>query len=134
MSDIIKLDAWLKAQADTFTTKKRLLVFTDIIHTPSGSKVIEGYRYFTSDIESLLAAFDADDLAAIAALPYALDYEGEADTSGVCILLAYTSDGAFLAAQPQQYIDYVPTLLREPKYLTIGSDAAQILAGLDQTR
>ena len=99
MSEIIDLTKWLKAQTDKFETKKRLLLFTDIIHTPSGEKVKEGFRYFHADADELLAAFDADDVEAITRLPYALDAEGEIDTSGLCLKLAYTPGSAFLAAQ-----------------------------------
>ncbi len=131
MSEIIDLTKWLKAQTDKFETKKRLLLFTDIIHTPSGEKVKEGFRYFHADADELLAAFDADDVEAITRLPYALDAEGEIDTSGLCLKLAYTPGSAFLAAQPQQYQEYVPTDLREPKYLTI--PAGFDITALDQS-
>jgi len=66
-------------------------------------KVVEGFRYFTAPIEALVAAFESGDLAAIEALPYALDDDGDQDTTSVCLLLAYTDGGAFLAAQPQEY-------------------------------
>lgn len=132
MTDHVDLSDWLKGQAD-FETKKRLLVFTDLIHKPTGEKVIEGFRYFHVDADELVAAFDADDLAAISALEYAIDDEGDVDTSSVCLQLAYTPSGAFVAAQPQIYIDYVPTLVRAPKYLTIGADAAAVAQALDQS-
>ena len=131
MSEITDITKWLKSQTDTFETKKRLLLFTDIIHKPSGEKVKEGFRYFFADADTVAAAFDAADIAAIASLPYAIDNEGEVDTSAVCLKIAYTKGGAFLAAQPQEYQEYVPTDLREPKYLTI--PAGFDIASLDQT-
>ena len=45
---------------------------------------------------------------------------------------AYTKSGAFLAAQPQEYRDYEPFLVREPKYLTV-ADVRGAIEGLDQT-
>jgi hypothetical protein len=133
MTDYLPLTDWLKAQTDTFETKKRMLVFTDLIHKPTGEKVVEGFRYFHTGIDELVAAFDADDIAAIRDLEYAIDDDGDVDTSGVCLLVAYTPSGAFLAAQPQEYRDYVPTLVREPKYLTVGSDARELAIALDQS-
>lgn len=133
MSDIIDLSKWLKAQTETFETKKKLLVFTDLIHKPTGAKVKEGFRYFHADPAELVAAFDADDLETIAALEYAIDDEGEVDTSGVCLKVAYTKGGEFFAAQPEQYIDYVPTNLREPKYLTIPAALKSSFTEVDQS-
>jgi len=133
LTDIIELSDWLKNQTETFETKKRLLVFTDLIHKPTGEKVVEGFRYFATDIDTLTAAFDADDLDSIAGLEYALDEDGDADTSAVCLLVAYTPSGAFLAAQPQAFIDYVPTVVREPKYLTASSDLRTLAHALDQS-
>ena len=129
MSEIIELADRLKGQADTFETKKKLF-FTSIIHKPSGEKVVEGFRYFAAPIEALVAAFESGDLAAIEALPYALDDDGDPDTTSVCLLLAYTEGGAFLAAQPQEYRDYEPFLVREPKYFTATGAQA---AALDQS-
>ena len=129
MSEIIEIADWLKGQTDTFETKKKLF-FTSIIHKPSGEKVVEGFRYFTAPIDDLVAAFESGDLAAIQALPYALDDDGDPDTTSVCLLLAYTDGGAFLAAQPQEYRDYEPFLVREPKYFTATGAQA---AALDQS-
>ena len=77
MSDIPDLIDWLKAQPDTFETKKKLL-FTSVIHKPTGEKVIEGYRYFATDTDAVIAAFETGDIAALQALPYALDEDGRA--------------------------------------------------------
>jgi hypothetical protein len=133
MTDYLDLTDWLKAQTDTFETKKRMLVFTDLIHKPTGEKVIEGFRYFHSGIDELVAAFDADDVDAIRDLEYAFDDDGDVDTSAVCLQLAYTASGAFLAAQPQEYRDYVPTLVGAAKYLTVGPNARELVFALDQS-
>lgn len=133
MSAIPEISDWLKAQPARFTTKKRLLVFTDIIYTPTNEKVIEGFRYFLNPIEELVAAFDAGDLAAINSLDFALDEDGDPDTTSVCLLLAYTESGSFLAAQPQEYQDYVPTVVREPKEFAV-ANAQKLAHSLDQSR
>ena len=126
MTEIVDFTDWLKGQTDTFETKKKLF-FTSVIHTASGEKVVEGFRYFTNDVDELLAAFDAGDLAAIEALDFAVDEDGDPDTTSVALLLAYTKSGAFFAAQPQEYQDYVPTALREPKYFTATVERAEAL-------
>lgn len=131
MTDYPSMTEWLKAQAD-FTTKKRLMVFTDIIHTPSGEKVTEGFRYFTNPIAELLAAFETGDIAALQSLDYALDEDGDVDTTSVCVLLAYTKGGAFVAAQVEEHQDYVPTLLSAPKYLNAAPNLGSLVRELDQ--
>ncbi len=129
MPQIPALIDWLKQQPDTFETKKKLL-FTSVIHKPSGEKVIEGYRYFQSSIDELTAAFESGDLAAAKELEYALDEDGDPDTSSVALLLAYTKSGAFLAAQPEEYQDYVPVKVREPRFFAGSID---LVEELDQT-
>jgi hypothetical protein len=129
MTDIPDLIDWLTAQPDTFETKKKLL-FKSVIHKPSGEKVIEGYRYFRSSIDELTAAFESGDLATVQALEYALDEDGDPDTSSVSLLLAYTKSGAFFAAQPEEYQDYVPVRVREPRFV---AGSVDLVEELDQT-
>ncbi|GIG21594.1 hypothetical protein Cch01nite_23180 [Cellulomonas chitinilytica] len=129
MTDIPDLTDWLAGQPDVFETKKKIFGKT-IVHKPSGEKVVEGYRYFRSSIDELVDAFESGDLAAVQALEYALDEDGDADTSAVALLLAYTKNGAFLAAQPEEYQDYVPVRVRAPRYFP-GSTA--LVKELDQT-
>lgn len=115
MSEIVDLNDWLKAQPDIEVKKK--LLFTSLIYTPTGEKVITGFRYFTNSIEEVVAAFETGDVAALTALDYALDEDGDPDTTSVLVSLAYTKSGAFMAAQPEEYQEYVPTNVREPKFL-----------------
>ena len=129
MTDFPELTDWLKGQTDTFETKKKLL-FSSLIHTPSGEKVVEGYRYFTNSIDEVVAAFESGDLANLQALDYALDEDGDPDTTSVALLLAYTKSGAFLAAQPQEYQDYEPVLVAEPRYFPA---SVALIEELDQT-
>ncbi|MBT0994791.1 hypothetical protein KIN34_10900 [Cellulomonas sp. DKR-3] len=129
MPEFPELTDWLTAQPELFETKKKLFG-KSVIHKPSGEKVVEGYRYFRSSIDELTAAFESGDLAAVQALEYALDEDGDPDTSAVALLLAYTKNGAFLAAQPEEYQDYVPVRVREPRFFP-GSVA--LVDELDQT-
>ena len=129
MTDIPDLIDWLTAQPDLFETKKKLFGKT-VIHKPSGEKVVEGFRYFRSSIDDVTAAFESGDLAAVQALEYALDEDGDADTTSVALLLAYTKSGAFLAAQPEEHQNYVPVRVREPRYFP-GSVA--LISELDQS-
>ena len=129
MTDFPDLYDWLQAQPDTFETKKKLFG-KSVIHKPSGEKVVEGFRYFRSSIDEVTAAFDSGDLAAVQALEYALDEDGDADTSSVALLLAYTKSGAFLAAQPEEYQNYVPVRVREPRFFPA---SVALVAKLDQT-
>lgn len=129
MTDIPDLVDWLTAQPDLFETKKKLFGKT-VIHKPSGEKVVEGFRYFRSSIDEVVAAFESGDLTAVQALEYALDEDGDADTSSVALLLAYTKSGAFLAAQPEEYQNYEPVRVRAPRFFP-GSVA--LVSELDQT-
>ena len=129
MSEFPALSDWLKAQPDTFEIKKKLL-FSSIIHKASGEKVVEGFRYFTNPIDEVVAAFETGDIASLQKLDYAIDEDGDVDTSSVCILLAYTKSGAFFAAQPEQYQDYVPTKVREARFVT---GTLEQIEELDQT-
>lgn len=132
MPEIISLDKWLRSQTQTFVTRKRMLVLKDLIHVPTDEKVVEGFRYFDAPIESVLRAFDAGDLEGLAALPYALDEDGDPDTSAVNVSIAYTASGSYVAVQPQEYQDYVPVWMREPKVFT-SSRARELAHALDQS-
>jgi hypothetical protein len=129
MSDFPNLTDWLTAQPELFETKKKLFGKT-VIHKPSGEKVVEGFRYFRSSIDEVTAAFDSGDLAAVQALEYALDDDGDPDTTSVALLLAYTKGGAFLAAQPEEHQNWVPVRVREPRFFP---GSVELVAELDQT-
>lgn len=132
VSEIPAFQDWLKAQPE-FETKKRLLILTDIYYKPTGEKVKEGFRYFDVDADTLLEAFDNDDFEAIASLPGVFDDEGDPDTGSVSVWLGYTASGAFLALQPQVYVEYAPTYPREPKFFTPQGDLVTAARALDQS-
>lgn len=133
MADIVEISDFLKSKTDLFEVKKRMFVFSDLIYKPTGEKVIEGFRYFTCSIDDLISAFEARDLDAIANLPFAEDEDGDPDTSAVCLLMAYTESGGFLALQPQEYQDYNPTLVREPVFIEGSAGLGQRALSLDQS-
>lgn len=102
---------------------------------PTGEKVEEGFRYFTCSADELMQAFSARDIASIAKLPFALDEDGEPDTSAVCLDIAYTPSGAFVAAQPTEYRDHVPTRIAPVIFLE-GAEAQalkDVMPSLDQS-
>ena len=129
------MDTWLEMRTDRFEKRKKLLFFSSLIYKPTDEPVVQGFRYFQCEMAQILAAFDTGDIAAFEALPFAFDDDGDADTSSVCLLIAYTKSSAFLAFQPQEYQNYVPTLLRDPLLLegTQASSARDIPSRLDQT-
>ncbi len=114
---------------------KKLLVFSSLHYKPTGEKVVVGFRYYACAAAEVVAVRDAGNQQALTALPYALDEDGDPDTSGTCLLIAYTKSVSILALQPQEYQDYVPVQLRPP-LLFEGESAAALkglVATLDQT-
>ncbi|WP_437278096.1 hypothetical protein WME90_43875 [Sorangium sp. So ce375] len=94
-----------------FATRRKWLILSELVYTPTGEKVEEGFRYFTCPVEALTAALQRRDFAAIAKLPFALDEDGDPDTSAVRLDLAYTASGALAAFQPVEFREHVPTPL-----------------------
>lgn len=123
LSDVLRADP-------RFTTRRKWLIFSELVYTPTGEKVNEGFRYFTCPAEVLTAALQRRDLAAVAKLPFALDADGEPDTSAVRLDLAYTASGALAAFQPVEFREYVPTPLSAPVIL----DGAEAQALRDTLR
>ncbi len=98
--------------------KRRMLVFTDLVFTPTGEVITDGFRYFTCGIDAVAPLAKAGDLEALSKLPFALDDEGDRDTSSVLINIAYTPSGSFVAVQPVEYqnsspVPVAPTLVLE---------------------
>ncbi|WP_438022609.1 hypothetical protein [Sorangium sp. So ce233] len=106
--EIKDLSDFLRADP-RFTTRRKWLILSEFVYTPTGEKVEEGFRYFTCPVEALTAALARRDFAAIAKLPFALDDEGDPDTSAVRLDLAYTASGALAAFQPVEFREHVPT-------------------------
>jgi hypothetical protein len=131
MSNLPRLEEYLKASNDKFEIRKSLLIFKNLHYRATGEKVVEGFRYFNCDIGQLLAAFNAQDFQAISKLPFALDDEGEPDTSAVLLDLAYTESGAFVAAQPVEYKDHNPTPVA-PVLLIEGPQAKSLFETVKQ--
>lgn len=135
MAELPRLEDHLKALTDKFEIKRSMLVFKNLHYRPTGEKVVEGFRYFTCDIGQLLAAFNAQDFQGMTRLGFALDDEGEPDTSGVLLDVAYTASGAFVAAQPVEYQNHFPTPVA-PVMLVEGPQAKayiEAIKALDQS-
>jgi hypothetical protein len=94
---------------DCIEDKTFLWFFGSLVYKPTGEKVIKGFRYFTCEINQVAEAVASMDLEALAKLPFAIDEEGDVDTSSVLVDLAYTESGSFAAIQPVEYQDYKPT-------------------------
>jgi hypothetical protein len=126
----------LRGMKDKFLEKKMLFIWDKLIYMPTGEKVKEGFRYFACSAQALTDAFQQGDFTAINALPFALDDEGEPDTSAVCLHVTYTESGSVFAAQPEEYQDYNPKPVAPPLVL-FGEEAKALLGTaqqLDQSR
>ncbi len=105
------------------------------VYTPTGEKVEEGYRYFACDVGPVVEAFRSGNLAALQQLPFALDEDGDPDTSAVLISLYYTPSGTAIAMQIEQYQNSRPVPVT-PVVVLEGPDARARIAQvkeLDQT-
>lgn len=129
------LDDFLKTHPK-LERKKKMLVFSELVYKPTGEKVLEGFRYFACDMRQVLDLFANRDFAALQALPFATDDDGEPDTSAVRLDVAFTASGSMVAAQPVEYQDYNPTCVAEVLFLE-GEAAKSVVDAmneLDQTR
>ena len=98
--------------------KTRFLgLFGSVIYTVTGEKIQGGFRYFACGPEPLVEAFGRLDLDAILRLPFALDDDGNADTSSVLISVHYTDSGSMLAMQVQEYQNSHPVPLTAVVFL-----------------
>jgi hypothetical protein len=77
-------------------------------YTPTGEKMDVGFRHFATDAATVLAAFERRDVNALLALPFALDDEGDADTSAVLVTMRYTPTGSAIALQVEEYVEGDP--------------------------
>lgn len=130
----VDLEEFLKSHP-SFEKKKKFFILGELVYKPTSEKVVEGFRYFSCDMASVMEALQRGDFAAIAKLPFALDDEGDADTSSVRLDLAYTAGGSVVAAQPVEYKDYNPSPVA-PVLLLEGDAARQVHASviaLDQS-
>lgn len=128
------LETALAGHPSCTRTAKEL--FTRLTHRPSGNPIHIGFRCFSCPLEPLLAAFATGDLAAVAALPLAVDDNGSPAINTVRIDLAHVPGGDLVAAQPLRYTDYVsepaaPALILEG---AAARELADLVRRLDQTR
>lgn len=111
----------------TVEKRRKLLVFSEKIYKPTGEKVTEGFRYYSCDIGPVAQAATSGDFAALASLPFALDEDGDRDTSAVLVDLAWTPSGSLVIVQPVEYQDYSPTPVAAPLMLE-GAAGQAVLA------
>lgn len=102
-------------------------LFGSMIYTPTGEKFAGGFRYFACGIGPVLEAFERKDIAALLKLPFALDDEGDADTSSVVVNLHYTPSGSALAMQVEQYQNSNPVPV-SPVIFLEGTEASSLIA------
>lgn len=129
MSEFPYLDDFLFKQcADKFKDKTRFLgLFGSVVYTVTGEKLEGGFRYFACEPEPLLDAFSRRDLAAMLELPFAVDDDGDPDTSSLYISLNYTKSGSVLAMQVRQYQNSNPVPI-SPPVLVEGPEAGPLVA------
>lgn len=109
MPSIVSLDDYLKKTTDKFEKKKKFLIFSETVYRPTSEKVTEGYRYFDCDVNDLIKYVEQGDIKAISELEFAIDDEGDADTSSVRLDIAYTDSSSMIAIQVVEYQNYNPT-------------------------
>lgn len=124
LSDILKTDA-------RFSTRRKWLILTDLVFTATGETLKEGFRYFACSIDELTEPLARRDFAAIAKLPFALDEDGDPDTSAVLLDLAYTASGAIVGFQAVEYREHFPTPVTETVLLE-GAEAQALVSALKE--
>ena len=95
------LEAAVRAHSACKTTAAGF--FSQLMHRPSGELVRFGFRCFACTEQALLAAFQEGGLVAVAALPPALDADGQPAINRVRLELAFTPGGGIVGAQPLRY-------------------------------
>jgi len=96
-------------------------------YIPTGEKMEVGFRYYASDAAMVLAAFETRDVSALLALPFALDEDGDADTSAVAVTMRYTPSGSAVALQVEEYVQSNPQP-RSEVWLLEGAAGQAVLA------
>ncbi len=84
-------------------------LFGSMVYLPTGEKVKGGFRYFACELPAVLEAFESGDLSRFLELPFAVDADGDADTSAVVVDLHYTPSGSVVALQVREYQNHNPT-------------------------
>lgn len=114
-------------------TRKKALLFSENFYKPTGEKIVTGFRYFACDVGPVQAAAAALDLNALCDLEFALDEDGDVDTSSVLVDLEYTKSGSFVAVQAAEYRDHNPKPVMAPVVAEGRPDLAALVLELDQS-
>ena len=104
----------LLAAHPNIVKRRKLLFFSEWVYSPTDEKITEAFRYYQCGIEQVGPAAVDGDFDTLTQLPFALDEDGDRDTSSVLVNLAYTASGSFVAIQPVEYQNYVPTPVAAP--------------------
>lgn len=111
--------------------RKKMFIFSETIYKSTGEKVTEGFRYFACGIADVAVAATSGNFEALTKLPFALDEDGDRDTSGVLIDLAYTPSGSFVAVQPVEYQNSAPCPVAAP-FVLEGAAGQSVIAWVKQ--
>ncbi len=84
-------------------------LFGSMVYLPTGEKVKGGFRYFACELPAVLEAFESGDLSRFLELPFAVDADGDVDTSAIVVDLHYTPSGSVVALQVREYQNHNPT-------------------------
>lgn len=106
-------------------------LFGSMVYVPTGEKVTGGFRYFACELPQVVEAFEARALSTLLELPFALDDDGEPDTSTIVVDLHYTSSGSAVAMQVREYQNSEPVPVT-PVILLEGPDAKAIVEQVKQ--
>jgi len=129
MADYKDIDEYLVEDCQGKIKDKTWLLglLGSVVYTPTGEKVSGGFRYFDNCLGLLLERFERLDLRGIMELPFALDDDGDPDTSDIVLDLHYTKSGSMVAMQVGQFRNSQRVSVTPTRFLE-GPDAAACLA------
>lgn len=110
-------------------------LFGSMVYVPTREKVKGGFRYFACELPEVLEAFESGDVSRFLKLPFAVDEEGDVDTSSIVLDLHYTPSGSVVALQVREYQNHNPTPVTSVRLLegAAGRAALKQVMELDQS-
>lgn len=106
-------------------------LFGSFVYTPTGEKAVSGFRYYACDASAAQAAFQSGDVGALLRLPFALDEDGDPDTSAVAVVMRYTASGSAVALQVEMHQQSEP-MPASSVWLLEGPAAQALIAQVKQ--
>lgn len=119
-----------------FQNKTRLFgLFGSMVYVPTREKVKGGFRYFACELPAVLEAFESGDVSRFLDLPFAVDDDGDPDTSAIVVDIHYTPSGSVVALQVREYQNHNPTPVTPVRLLegAAGQAALTQIVELDQS-